>query len=96
MPSSGEDDGKIDHEWAFQPGDLIADEMPQHNRMPGLGAAEPADTDAHDYEVIRRMFDADGGDPMYLVEEPNHDQLVYTASTIRLSFEKVGEVDDDE
>jgi len=31
---------------------------------------------------------------MYLVEKPSGDQLVYTATTLRLNFEKVGEADD--
>lgn len=86
---------KIEHEWAFEPGDLIADEIIEHDRMPGLGTPE-SDGDDHDYEVIRRMFDADDGGPMYLVEKPNYDQLVFTAATIRTTYEKVGEADDDE
>jgi len=92
--SSDEADGGIDREWAFGRGDLIADELPQHSRMPGVAGAESAPE--HDYEVIKRMFDADDGDPMYLVEKPSGDQLVYTATTLRLNFEKVGEADDAE
>lgn len=81
------------HNWMFEPGDLLRDEMPGQNRMPGVGAgtSEPD----YDYEVVKRVYDADGGDPLYVVDDPDHDQQVYKAKLLRANFEKVGEVDDE-
>lgn len=95
--SGGDDEGGCNHDWTFSPGDLIADEMPEQTRMPGLGDPGPdtEDTD-YDYKIIRRVFDTDTGEPLYLVEEPSGSQLPFTVDTLRVNFTKVGEVDDDE
>lgn len=93
-PDGGEVEEEPELDWTFSRGDLVANEIPEHNQMPGGGIfdIEPA----HDFEILRRMVDTDDRKQLYLVEEPNHDRSVYVADLLRVNYEKVGEVDDDE
>jgi len=93
-PDGGEVEKEAEQDWTFSRGDLVADEIPDHNQMPGDGLFDTGPI--HDFEILKRMIDVDDGKQLYLVVDPDHDRTVYAAQLIRANYEKVGEADDDE